>query len=47
MARTRRWAYRKDEHLLAGAIIQEPGLVLILALSTRLSSDVLAPLVGG
>jgi GNAT superfamily N-acetyltransferase len=30
-----RWAGRKDEQVLAGAIIQEPGLVLIPVLSTR------------
>jgi len=36
----RRWAGRKDEHVLAGAIIQEPGLVLIPALSTRRTSCV-------
>src|ERR1700727_48216 len=31
----RRWAGRKDEQVLAGAIIQEPGLVVIPVLSTR------------
>jgi GNAT superfamily N-acetyltransferase len=31
----RRWANRKDEQVLAGAITQEPGLVLIPTLSTR------------
>jgi len=36
----RRWADRKDEQVLAGAITQEPGLVLIPALSTRRSSCV-------
>ena len=36
----RRWAGRKDEQVLAGAITQEPGLVLIPALSTRRSSCV-------
>jgi GNAT superfamily N-acetyltransferase len=33
----RRWAGRKDEHVLASAIVQEPGLVLIPTLSTRRS----------
>jgi GNAT superfamily N-acetyltransferase len=33
----RRWATRKDEHVLVENIIQEPGLVLIPALSTRRS----------
>jgi GNAT superfamily N-acetyltransferase len=36
----RRWAGRKDEHVLAEAVIQEPGLVLIPALSTRRASCV-------
>jgi len=31
----RRWAGRKDEHVLAGAITQEPGLVLVPAFSSR------------
>ena len=31
----RRWADRKDEQVLAGAITQEPGLVLVPTLSTR------------
>jgi len=31
----RRWAGRKDEQVLAGAITQEPGLVLVPALSSR------------
>jgi GNAT superfamily N-acetyltransferase len=31
----RRWAGRKDEQVLAGTITQEPGLVLIPALSSR------------
>ena len=31
----RRWADRKGEHVLAGAITQEPGLVLIPTFSTR------------
>jgi GNAT superfamily N-acetyltransferase len=31
----RRWADRKDERVLAGAITQEPGLVLIPTLSNR------------
>jgi GNAT superfamily N-acetyltransferase len=31
----RRWAARKDEQVLAAAITQEPGLVLIPTLSTR------------
>ena len=31
----RRWAGRKDEQVLAGAITQEPGLVLIPALNSR------------
>jgi GNAT superfamily N-acetyltransferase len=31
----RRWGGRKDGHLLAGAITQEPGLILIPAFSTR------------
>jgi GNAT superfamily N-acetyltransferase len=31
----RRWADRKDEQVLTGAITEEPGLVLIPALSTR------------
>jgi GNAT superfamily N-acetyltransferase len=31
----RRWAGRKDELVLAGAITQEPGLVVIPVLSTR------------
>ncbi|HET9973073.1 MAG TPA: GNAT family N-acetyltransferase [Streptosporangiaceae bacterium] len=36
----RRWAGRKDEHVLDGAVIQEPGLVLIPALDTRRASCV-------
>jgi GNAT superfamily N-acetyltransferase len=36
----RRWAGRKDEHVLAVAITQESGLVLIPALSTRRASCV-------
>ena len=36
----RRWASRKDEQVLAGAITQEPRLALIPALSTRRSSCV-------
>ncbi|HEU5389259.1 MAG TPA: hypothetical protein VFV73_25505 [Streptosporangiaceae bacterium] len=36
----RRWAGRKDEHVLAEAITAEPGLVLIPALSTRRASCV-------
>jgi len=36
----RRWAGRKDEHVLAGTITQEPGLVVIPALSTRRASCV-------
>jgi GNAT superfamily N-acetyltransferase len=35
-----RWADRKDEHVLDGAVIQEPGLVLIPALSTRRASRI-------
>ncbi|MGH3283822.1 MAG: GNAT family N-acetyltransferase [Streptosporangiaceae bacterium] len=31
----RRWAGRKDEQVLAGAITQQPGLVLVPALSSR------------
>ena len=31
----RRWADRKDEQVLSGAITQEPGLVLVPTLSTR------------
>ena len=31
----RRWAGRKDERVLAGAITQEPGLVLVPTLSSR------------
>jgi GNAT superfamily N-acetyltransferase len=31
----RRWAGRKDEQVLTGAITQEPGLVMIPVLSTR------------
>jgi hypothetical protein len=33
----RRWADRKDEQVLAEAITQEPGLVLVPTLSTRRS----------
>lgn len=36
----RRWADRKDEQVLTGAIACEPGLVLIPALSTRRTSCV-------
>ncbi len=35
-----RWASRKDEQVLAGAIIQESGLVLVPTLSTRRSTCV-------
>ena len=35
-----RWGGRKDEHVLAGAITQEPGLVLIPTLSARRASCV-------
>jgi GNAT superfamily N-acetyltransferase len=31
----RRWAGRKDEQVLAGAITQEPGLVLVSAMNSR------------
>ncbi len=33
-----RWADRKDERVLAGAITQEPGLVLVPTLNTRTHS---------
>jgi GNAT superfamily N-acetyltransferase len=36
----RRWADRKDEQVLAGAISQEPGLIMIPTLSTRRGSCV-------
>jgi GNAT superfamily N-acetyltransferase len=36
----RRWAGRKDEQVLAEAITQEPGLVLVPTLSTRCGSCV-------
>lgn len=36
----RRWASRKDEQVLAAAITQEPGLVLVPTLSTRRTSCV-------
>ncbi|MGH3427303.1 MAG: hypothetical protein ACRDQZ_07005, partial [Mycobacteriales bacterium] len=36
----RRWADRKDEQVLAGAISQEPGLVLVPTLTTRGNSCV-------
>jgi GNAT superfamily N-acetyltransferase len=36
----RRWADRKDEHVLTAAITQEPGLVLIPTLTTRRVSSV-------
>lgn len=35
-----RWGGRKDERVLADAVVQEPGLVLIPALSTRRGSSV-------
>ena len=31
----RRWGDRKDEHVLAGAITQQPGLVLVPTFSSR------------
>ena len=36
----RRWADRKDEHVLAGAVTQEPSLILVPTLSTRRASCV-------
>jgi ribosomal protein S18 acetylase RimI-like enzyme len=36
----RRWGGRKDECVLAGAVVQEPGLVLVPVLSTRRASSV-------
>jgi GNAT superfamily N-acetyltransferase len=35
-----RWGGRKDESVLAGAVVQEPGLVLVPVLSTRRASCV-------